>query len=174
MIHTIKNFYTPKECKQIIKNSSGFEDSYSVGADGKPKKDSYRFAHIGKSKPLRMEDVAKEVLDFNSKNRNMNLNGHFQSAVNKYTKGMYFNTHIDLISGKGMLDVKECRKVSCVIQLSNPKDYIGGRLMFEDKEMSADWGDFHIFYADYPHKVTEITKGIRYSMNIFCYGDIVW
>ena len=46
--------------------------------------------------------------------------------------------------------------------------------MFEDKEMSADWGDFHIFYADYPHKVTGITKGIRYSMNIFCYGDIVW
>ena len=116
MIHTIKNFYTPKECKQIIQNSSGFEDSYSVGADGKPKKDSYRFAHIGKSTPLRMQDVAKEVLDFNSKNRNMNLNGHFQSAVNKYTKGMYFNTHIDLISGKGMLDVKECRKVSCVIQ----------------------------------------------------------
>ena len=80
----------------------------------------------------------------------------------------------DRISGKGMLDVKECRKVSCVIQLSNPEDYTGGRLMFEDKEMSADWGDFHMFYADYPHRVTEITKGTRYSMNIFCYGDIIW
>ena len=158
----------------MIENCSGFEDSYSVGANGKPKKDGYRFAHIGKSTPLRMQDVAQEVLDFNSKHRDMHLNGHFQSAVNKYTEGMYFKNHIDLVQGKGMLDVKECRKISCIVQLSNPADYEGGKLMFEEEEMSTGWGDLHLFYADDPHLVTEIVKGTRYSMNIFCYGDIIW
>ena len=51
-------------------------------------------------------------------------------------------------------------------------DYEGGELiMFEDKKIDTKKGDLLIFPSNflYPHKVTPVTKGVRYS-----YVSWVW
>ena len=104
----------------------------------------------------------------------MILSGDLQCAVNKYGEGQYFDTHIDIIFNDSMLGQRQVRKISCAIQLSDPSDYEGGDLIVRDEVMSKGMGDLHIFHAVTPHSVSPITKGTRYSMNIFCYGDITW
>ena len=96
MKHTVKGFYTREECMQIRESAKDFSKSHSIGIDGKPKIDGYRNAEIGKASPLRLPDIAKHVLEFNSKHYNMILSGDLQTAVNKYGEGQYFDTHIDL------------------------------------------------------------------------------
>ena len=104
----------------------------------------------------------------------MILSGDLQTAVNKYGEGQYFDTHIDIVFNDSMLEQKQVRKLSCAIQLSDPSEYEGGDLIVRDEIMSKGMGDLHIFHAVTPHRVSTITKGTRYSMNIFCYGDITW
>ena len=159
---------------QIRESAKDFSKSHSIGIDGKPKVDGYRNAEIGKASPLRLPDIAKHVLEFNSKHYNMILSGDLQTAVNKYGEGQYFDTHIDIVFNDSMLEQKQVRKLSCAIQLSDPSEYEGGDLIVRDEIMSKGMGDLHIFHAVTPHRVSTITKGTRYSMNIFCYGDITW
>ena len=66
MKHTVKGFYTREECIQIRESAKDFSKSHSIGIDGKPKIDGYRNAEIGKASPLRLPDIAKHVLEFNS------------------------------------------------------------------------------------------------------------
>lgn len=174
MKHTVKGFYTKEECIQIRESAKDFSKSHSIGIDGKPKIDGYRNAEIGKASPLRLPDIAKHVLEFNSKHYNMILSGDLQTAVNKYSEGQYFDTHIDIVFNDSMLEQEQVRKLSCAIQLSDPSDYEGGDLVVSGETMSRGMGDLHIFHAVTPHNVYVITKGIRYSMNIFCYGEITW
>ncbi len=174
MKHTVKGFYTREECIQIRESAKDFSKSHSIGIDGKPKIDGYRNAEIGKASPLRLPDIAKHVLEFNSKHYNMILSGDLQTAVNKYGEGQYFDTHIDIVFNDSMLKMEQVRKLSCAIQLSDPSEYEGGELIVSGDVMSKGMGDLHIFHAVTPHKVDIITKGTRYSMNIFCYGEITW
>ena len=174
MKHTVKGFYTKEECIQIRESAKDFSKSHSIRIDGKPKIDGYRNAEIGKASPLRLPDIAKHVLEFNSKHYNMILSGDLQTAVNKYSEGQYFDTHIDIVFNDSMLEQEQVRKLSCAIQLSDPSDYEGGDLVVSGETMSRGMGDLHIFHAVTPHNVNVITKGIRYSMNIFCYGEITW
>ena len=174
MKHTIRGFYTPEECIKIRESAKDFSKSHSIGIDGKPKVDGYRNAEIGKASPLRLSDIATHILKFNSEHHNMILSGDLQCAVNKYGEGQYFDTHIDIIFNDSMLGQRQVRKISCAIQLSDPSDYEGGDLIVRGEVMSNGMGDLHIFHAVTPHSVSPITKGTRYSMNIFCYGDITW
>tara|TARA_B100000886_G_C20266594_1_gene425230 strand:- start:186 stop:710 length:525 start_codon:yes stop_codon:yes gene_type:complete len=174
MKHTVEGFYTREECIQIRESAKDFSKSHSIGIDGKPKIDGYRNAEIGKASPLRLPDIAKHVLEFNSKHYNMILSGDLQTAVNKYGEGQYFDTHIDIVFNDSMLKMEQVRKLSCAIQLSDPSEYEGGELIVSGDVMSKGMGDLHIFHAVTPHKVDIITKGTRYSMNIFCYGEITW
>jgi len=63
------------------------------------------------------------------------------------------------------------RKLSMVIQLSKPEDYEGGKLEldFEEKDIALpdkmlDQGSVIMFPSFTRHRVTPVTKGIRYSL----------
>lgn len=78
------------------------------------------------------------------------------------------------------------RKLSCIVNLSEPEDYVGGNLQFdlrnnhdyEDNEnpniINADFikprGSIIIFPSFVWHRVTPVTKGIRYSLVNWCVG----
>jgi predicted 2-oxoglutarate/Fe(II)-dependent dioxygenase YbiX len=158
MKHTVKGFYTKEECIQIRESAKDFSKSHSVGIDGKPKIDGYRNAEIGSASPLRLPDIAKHVLEFNSKHYNMILSGDLQTAVNKYSEGQYFDTHIDIVFNDSMLEQEQVRKLSCAIQLSDPSDYEGGDLVVSGETMSRGMGDLHIFHT--------ISNPFRYYINI--------
>ena len=48
-------------------------------------------------------------------------------------------------------------------------DYEGGKLIFYDKEYKLKKGEIIVFPSNflYPHKVTKITKGERYSFVVW-------
>tara|TARA_R100000329_G_C7528750_1_gene186527 strand:- start:13 stop:573 length:561 start_codon:yes stop_codon:yes gene_type:complete len=82
----------------------------------------------------------------------------------KYEKDNFYNTHIDSFH-------TENRQLSVIINLN--EDYEGGEVVFfhptERKPYSntnLKTGDLLIFPSNflYPHKVTKITKGFRYSV----------
>lgn len=61
------------------------------------------------------------------------------------------------------------RKLSIVVQLSNPDDYEGGNFEFSEVQSPHDllWekqGSILIFPSYLVHRVTPVTKGIRYSL----------
>jgi PKHD-type hydroxylase len=61
------------------------------------------------------------------------------------------------------------RKLSCVLQLTDPSQYEGGRLEFErpdaalPEERFLDQGSLIFFPSHLRHRVTPVTSGIRYS-----------
>lgn len=61
------------------------------------------------------------------------------------------------------------RKLSMVVQLSDPDTYEGGRFEFSEVQNPKDedfkqQGSILIFPSYLLHKVTEVTKGVRYSL----------
>ena len=58
------------------------------------------------------------------------------------------------------------RKLTAIIQLSEENDYDGGEFLVAAKKFKTKKGSAIIFPANfmYPHKVMEITKGIRWSI----------
>ena len=65
---------------------------------------------------------------------------------------------------------KETRKLSMTVQLSDSKDYEGGEFHFyngiDDPEIPPiqEQGSILVFDSRMWHKVTPITKGVRYSL----------
>lgn len=65
------------------------------------------------------------------------------------------------------------RKLSMVVQLSNPQDYEGGELqIFTDRVSSIEkkQGAVAFFPSYTPHRVTPITKGKRYTLVVWVSG----
>lgn len=58
------------------------------------------------------------------------------------------------------------RKLSCVILLNDPSEFEGGVLQFkgmEDRNVLDKQGSIIVFPSFIEHKVTPVTKGVRYS-----------
>lgn len=67
------------------------------------------------------------------------------------------------------------RKLSMVVQLSDPADYEGGELQFTevtnpDKEALQKQGSIIVFPSYLQHAVTPVTKGKRYSLVLWLSG----
>lgn len=79
-------------------------------------------------------------------------------------KGFY-DWHADeLLSNNGFM-----RKLSCIVLLSHPNEYVGGRFEFRDvdsptNEEFGSKGDVIFFPSFYIHRVNPITSGTRQSL----------
>jgi len=110
----------------------------------------------------------------------------------KYKKGQYYGWHID--SWKRPYERKDTndpshgkiRKLSVTVSLSDPNTYKGGELEFDfrNKDNSTDGvsnierckeiktkGSIVVFPSHLWHRVTPVTKGIRYSLVIWNLGE---
>ena len=74
----------------------------------------------------------------------------------------FYEYHLDLTfeGRKPAFD----RKVSLVVLLSDPSEFTGGDLMLMGDRIDLKKGSVVAFPSFYPHKVTEVTQGTRYSM----------
>ena len=79
----------------------------------------------------------------------------------------HYDWHVDIFWEAGNLSD---RKLSMVIQLSDPKDYDGGELQFEGVTVHPDPKEFKqrgsviIFPSFVKHRVTPVTRGTRHSL----------
>ena len=103
---------------------------------------------------------------FNVANRNfgVDISSVFDIQFTEYKgdeKGHY-NWHIDSFTNNPGYD----RKLSLVIQLSDPSDYEGGVFSFFDgvPEEFKERGSIIVFPSFRPHRVEPVTKGLRYSL----------
>ena len=97
-----------------------------------------------------------------------------------YNKNNFYDWHQDATVINR--ETKISRKISCVVNLSDPKDYKGGELQFcapvpgkKDKIYTAKeimpQGSIAVFTASTWHRVTPITKGLRYSLVNWTNGE---
>jgi PKHD-type hydroxylase len=64
------------------------------------------------------------------------------------------------------------RKLSCVVQLTDPADYLGGDLVFPDEATVADRtrGAMVVFPSFLRHQVTPVLSGVRHALVLWVHG----
>ena len=106
-----------------------------------------------------------------------------------YAPGGFYGWHTDASASvatnpKHVGSVGKLRKISCILQLSHPKDYKGADFQFdfkaEDPDISGtkittvhplkDQGTIVCFPSFLWHRVTPLTKGKRYSLIVWSWG----
>jgi PKHD-type hydroxylase len=105
-------------------------------------------------------------------------NPHFMSAAlplkvypplfNRYGPGMGFGDHIDnAIRVSPVTGARYRTDLSCTLFLSDPDDYDGGELVFEDgvaaRTLKLPAGDAILYPATTVHRVEPVTRGERWA-----------
>jgi PKHD-type hydroxylase len=101
----------------------------------------------------------------------------FKFQLTELVENLQFTKYDESFQGKydwhvdaGGPDLKSCRKLSFVLQLSCPSEYEGGELQFgsstdaEIEVANKNKGAVIIFPSYMRHRATEVTKGTRYSL----------
>jgi PKHD-type hydroxylase len=94
------------------------------------------------------------------------LNGFQEFQIAKYGKGDFYDFHMD----SNIFDNSSQRKLSITVQLSDSIDYVGGDFEFSkdmgklDQKKLREKGTILVFPSFLYHRVTEVTKGERFSL----------
>lgn len=83
------------------------------------------------------------------------------NRILKYRKGGHFRKHID---GRKVGEAEQ--NVSLIIQLSDPKNYVGGEMTVNDEEVKLEPGDAVAYWYGEPHEVKMVFEGFRYVINL--------
>lgn len=96
--------------------------------------------------------------------------------LGKYKKDSFYGWHTDSWAGQSSI-----RRLSMTIQLTNPNEYEGGKFEIfrgEDPDYKEDpniekLGSLILFPSYIWHKVTPVTKGVRFSLVGWCLGNTI-
>jgi len=174
--------FTKEECQRIIEYSNGaypasgrigLKDG-NVGVD-KSIRNVETFAIPNTKENLWLfEKIAKAVMIANNEYFDfeiMGINSELQLLKYESTENLaHYNWHSD--SGT---QATSTRKISVSVQLSEPDDYEGGELQVNNYgtiiTASKELGSVHLFPSYSVHRVTPVTKGIRYALVIWINGS---
>lgn len=97
------------------------------------------------------------------------FNEHMQFTVYNGDENGHYGWHIDSVKK----DISP-RKLSLVLQLTDPKEYEGGQLQLltspEPENIRKEKGFLVVFPSHTLHRVTPVTKGVRKSLVIWATG----
>tara|TARA_R110000744_G_scaffold161051_1_gene277507 strand:- start:262 stop:807 length:546 start_codon:yes stop_codon:yes gene_type:complete len=171
MYYSWEAVISTEECESIIEQ---YKDKANVngaikntGASGNTDL-SKRDVKICWVKPEAMLNrvVASFMKEANERHFHYDMTGSEQMQFAKYEVDGKYCWHRDSISMGG----NEVRKLTTVVQLSNPDNYEGGELQFfngdNDPEPSKirKQGSVIVFDALDWHRATAVTKGVRYTL----------
>jgi PKHD-type hydroxylase len=110
------------------------------------------------------KSIADRVARANQFGYDFDISGLFGDLqLLEYGEGGKYDWHMDIGPGHAAH-----RKLSVIIQLSDPDDYEGGEVVFKASEnehtLPRDRGMIAIFPSYVLHKVNPVTKGTRYSL----------
>lgn len=171
----IENFLTNNECDRIIElgTSIGLTDAKTVYENNKFQNklldtsfNKRKISYIVNSDLKLLTDITTKILkcvnDYKFFNNIMYTNIRSYS-FNKYTEGDFLNWHHD------EHEIFEGATITLVIELSD--EFEGGEFccMVGDIEhkLKKGKGTMYIFPSTTKHRVTKITKGVRYSFNVW-------
>lgn len=120
------------------------------------------------------ERLISFVIEANTNLWEFDIN-HFKDAI-QYTeyhgdKEGHYNWHMDIGGGNS-----GTRKISIVVQLSDPDDYEGGELQLQTggehyTSIIKKKGSVTLFPSYIRHRVTPVTKGVRKSLVLWVGGS---
>lgn len=120
-----------------------------------------------------MERMLRLVADANRESFGFDLTDFAESAqVARYgaERSGHFDWHSDI--GAGALAAR--RKLTVVVQLSEPSDYDGGSLELRPhssiRTVPRDRGSAVVFPSFVLHRVTPVTRGTRWSLTLWSHG----
>lgn len=157
----------PEQCDEILEN---FLSDKPVDAqiDKRVKDNRKRSTKVhpipntDKSKWI-YELIADRVARYNQFGYKFNVSGMYSDLqLLEYGEGDHYGWHMDIGSGEAAL-----RKISVVIQLTDPGDYEGGDLILNtgtEFTVPKDRGHIVVFPSYVLHQVTPVTKGTRYTL----------
>jgi len=89
------------------------------------------------------------------------------AQVIRYTQNGHYTWHNDVLPPKN----GKIRAVSLVMLLNDPSEFEGGLLQIRDKSdnLLKNQGDIVVFDAKAEHRVTPVTKGVRYTAVCWAY-----
>ena len=165
-----EKYFTPEECEKII--TLGKKLALKDASVGTPKslavdktKRTSRVGFLSYSPETQwiFEKVEYLLRGWNKKIYNFKLVG-FSGGLQftEYNPGGHYVWHQDF--GRG---VHSRRKLSITVQLSDPQEYKGGDLELSSApgaEIPTSRGTAIVFPSFEQHRVTAVTKGMRYSL----------
>lgn len=196
-----KSALTPEQCNKII--DLGIKTKSDLGTVGGIKIKNYKkiskeeknqLIKIRKSNVAWLEDkwlyeLITPYVTIANKNANWNFQVDWFENIQFtiYKKSQFYDWHQDCWDKPYEMPNPnyngKIRKISATIQLSDPKDYKGGELVFDfrnktnkssnilkPKELLPQ-GTIVVFPSHIYHKVTPVTKGTRYSLVLWSLGN---
>lgn len=164
------NAFTPEEIIQIRELGDSLKTQKAVtGGEGEGTVSDYRISEIAwidenPNSSWLYNKIANYALDANQQMWNFDIWGYFDQLQYTiyYGNGGHYDWHADL--GPGISN----RKLSCVLQLSDPQEYDGGELQMNIGSsiisVPKGLGTLCFFPSFLLHRVTPLTSGVRKSL----------
>ena len=168
--------FSSEEVNLIVKNAKNYE-SQKATIIGEDKENTIRKSNI-KWLPVNDEwnwvydRVSNQIMEANKALWEFNLHTIIDNI--QYTEyegnGGHYDWHLDI----GPRSINH-RKVSVVVQLSDPDDYVGGNLELHPGSNSfavpRGKGTVVVFPSFLLHRVTPLTSGLRRSLVLWAGGE---
>jgi len=120
--------------------------------------------------PELYREISDALREMNDQLYRFSIWGMDPIQIIKYDTGSFFAEHADLSRGD-----RAHRKISLIVQLSDPADYEGGDLEFGnqvDLEVPREKGYGCVFPSWCSHAVAPVTRGTRYSLAAWAKGRL--
>ena len=167
----LKDVFTKEECDRIIHSFSETRLEKSIVEDKNttiiPRKNKMAWVEMTADNDWIYQRLQGVASHFNKEHYKFNLEWARIELIQftKYEKGDYYTWHMDL----GINPNSMGRKISLVVQLSDPGKYDGGELqigMIDEEAYTVykDKGSVSVFSSAMRHRVTPVTRGVRYSL----------
>jgi PKHD-type hydroxylase len=174
-----KKAFSPEQCAKIIEQGRQFPRVSGATFSDKsndPEKDeirnsTIRWMDVYSSKlEWMLKELSRMALEANETVFKSDLFGFTENLqFTEYEeKGTHYDWHPDIGPGQNK------RKVSIIVQLSDPRDYEGGELELNNgkiETLDKSQGTVILFPSFLLHRVTALTKGSRYSLVCWVSGN---
>tara|TARA_B100000700_G_scaffold210481_1_gene231393 strand:- start:14855 stop:15427 length:573 start_codon:yes stop_codon:yes gene_type:complete len=117
-----------------------------------------------------LSDMSDAIREANSQFWNFNITERMEIQIMKYVSGDHYSGwHMDI----GNTPTAASRKISFIIQLSDPELYDGGNLIIESMDQGHGvrlQGSATMFPSFISHRVSEVVSGFRYCLVGWVHG----
>jgi PKHD-type hydroxylase len=167
------NLFSREECQRIVELSLRLEPSQGTLGAGQNLSTTKRNSDVVRLIPDAATKWIYERMDaaVGSANRGyqFDLSGFEILQVASYTNGGHYDWHMDI--GKGPTST---RKLGISLQLSESNDYEGGDLEFRGggapPVAPRTIGTMIVFPSFMQHRITPVTRGVRWSLVAWVHG----
>lgn len=137
----------------------------TVTTDAAQRNSSITFIPRGGDAAWLYDKMIATALQANRDFWNFQLDGAEQIQIARYDVGQHYIGHVDI----GIEEPYSLRKLSVVVQLTDPDEYEGGELVFHKSSESLvaaprERGEMIVFPSYALHQVQPVTRGRRYSL----------